>query len=80
MLKYLLSMCALVSMLQGCASVPNVQTLVVCPRLPDLEPVAVPQVSYIDQMQAWLSRSLPTPTDSASDSKPAIPLTKLPAP
>lgn len=77
MLKNVLLAGVLLAFLTACGTVPSApaptKVEVICPRLPELEPLDpdVPQVSYIEMMQKWLSGSLQAPISYELLSNPA---------
>lgn len=65
-----------VSLLTACQTVPTVQVTEVCPRLPELQ-LDAPERNWLDQMQSFLSGTLPTQPDYSLTSKPVkLPMTQ----
>ena len=84
MTKSLASIALMLLLLSGCAtapSVPPIQVLEVCPKLPPLENMPLDALArdYSAQIASFLQGLLPTPTNYALDSKPVKLSTTQPA-
>jgi len=84
MRKTTLLICALMSFVSACGTVPNAptQVQVVCPRLPEIEVLdpetaAALALSFTGQMESFLQGLLPAPTNYELRSGPAAPNDKL---
>ena len=74
--KYAILMPGLLLLLTACTTVPSVQTLAVCPKLPPLESAA-PESAFLPPMLNFLSGRLDAPTGSGLGLKLAKPPTTL---